>query len=55
MIEILLWIVKNRKKIFKAILAAAVAFLLWFGVNTYKQNKMLSASLEIAQNNVEAY
>ena len=51
----LLWIVKNRKKVFKAILAAAVAFLLWFGVNTYKQNKMLSASLEMAQNNVEAY
>lgn len=39
----------------KAILAALVAFLLWFGITTHNQNKRLSESLEMAQNNVEAY
>ena len=41
--------------LFKAILSAAVGFLLWFGINTYNQNKMLSEQLEMVQNNVEAY
>lgn len=53
--EILSWIVKNRKKLFKAILSLAVGFLFVFSVNTCKQNKKLSESLEMANNNIEAY
>jgi len=53
--EILSWIVKNRKKLFKAILSLAVGFLFVFSINTCKQNKKLSESLEMANNNIEAY
>lgn len=53
--EILSWIIKNRKMLFKAICAASVAFCIWFGASIYKENKMLSERLEMTQNNVEAY
>ena len=53
--EILSWIIKNRKMLFKTICAASVAFCIWFGASLYKENKMLSERLEMAQNNVEAY
>lgn len=55
MIQTLLWIVAHRKSLFKAILGLVVAFLLAWGVTLHKQNKKLSESLEMAQNNIEAY
>ena len=55
MITALTWLVANRNKLIKAILGLAVAFLLSWGIILHKQNKMLSESLERAQNNIEAY
>lgn len=49
------WLKNHRKIAANAILSAAVAFLLFFGINTYQQNKKLSERLELAQNNIEAY
>ena len=48
-------LIANRKTLFKAILGLAVAFLLGWGITLHKQNKKLSESLEMAQNNIEAY
>ena len=47
--------IANRKSLFKAILGLAVAVLLGWGITLNKQNKKLSESLEMAQNNIEAY
>lgn len=55
MMSILKWIVTNRKSLFKAILGLSVGLLLAWGVTLSKQNKKLSESLELAQNNIEAY
>lgn len=49
------WIVKNRKIAFKAICGLAVAILLGWGITLNNKNKKLSESLEMAQNNIEAY
>lgn len=49
------WIVANRKSLFKAILGLTVGFLLYWCINLSSQNKKLSESLEMAQNNIEAY
>lgn len=54
-LAILNWIVTNRKSLFKAILGLSVAVLLGWGITLHKQNKKLSESLEMAQNNIEAY
>lgn len=54
-LAILRWLKNHRKIAANAILSAAVAFLLFFGINTYQQNKKLSERLELAQNNIEAY
>ena len=54
-IAILKKLIANRKTLFKAISLLSVGLLLSFSVNTYKQNKKLSESLELSQNNVEAY
>ena len=48
-------LIKNRKTLFKAILGLAVAVLLGWGITLHKENKKLSESLEMAQNNIEAY
>lgn len=48
-------IVASRKSLFQAILSLCVGLLLWFGISTYKTNKKLTESLELAQNNIEAY
>ena len=48
-------LIANRKTLFKAILGLAVAFLVGWGITLHKQNKKLSESLELAQNNIEAY
>ena len=53
--EILAWIVAHWKTLVKASLGLVVAFLLHWGITLHKQNKMLSESLEMAQNNIEAY
>ena len=55
MIAILKKLIANRKTLFKAISLLSVGLLLSFSINTYKQNKKLSESLEQSQNNVEAY
>lgn len=51
----LAWIVTHWKTLAKAVLGAAVAFLISWGVMLHKENKKLSESLELAQNNIEAY
>ena len=48
-------IVANRNKLFKAILSLSVGILIAYSVLLSKQNKKLSESLEMAQNNIEAY
>lgn len=51
----LTWLVANRNKLVKAVLGVAVALLLSWGIVLHNQNKKLSAGLERAQNNIEAY
>lgn len=48
-------LIANRKTLFKAISWLSVGLLLLFSITTYKQNKKLTKSLEISQNNIEAY
>ena len=48
-------LIANRKTLFKAISWLSVGLLLLFSITTYKQNKKLTESLEISQNNIEAY
>ena len=52
---ILSWLISHKKIAFKALLSLLVGLLVMFSINIYKQNKRLSKSLEIAQNNIEAY
>lgn len=52
---ILSWLVSHKKIAIKALLSLFVGLLVVFSINIYKQNKRLSKSLEIAQNNIEAY
>ena len=55
LLTILSWIVTNRKSLFKAAIGLSVGLLLAWGITLSKQNKKLSESLELAQNNIEAY
>lgn len=48
-------LIANRKTLFKAVSWLSVGLLLLFSITTYKQNKKLTESLEISQNNIEAY
>ena len=48
-------LIANRKTLFKAISWLSIGLLLLFSITTYKQNKKLTESLEISQNNIEAY
>lgn len=52
---IITWLVSHYKIAAKAILSLSVALLLIFAITAHKQNKKLSESLEMAQNNIEAY
>nr|DAE75575.1 MAG TPA: Protein of unknown function (DUF1043) [Caudoviricetes sp.] len=52
---ILSWLISHKKIAFKALLSLLVGLLVMFSINIYKQNKRLSKSLEMAQNNIEAY
>jgi hypothetical protein len=45
-IAILKKLIANRKTLFKAISLLSVGLLLSFSINTYKQNKKLSESLQ---------
>lgn len=54
-LTILKWVKTHKKIAANAVLSLCVAFSLLFGISTYKENKKLSESLEIAQNNIEAY
>lgn len=49
------WILKHKDIAASAIQLASVALLLFWGINTYQDNKKLSERLEMAQNNIEAY
>lgn len=52
---ILTWLVVHRNKLVKAVLGLSIAFLLAWGITLSCNNKKLSESLEMAQNNIEAY
>lgn len=52
---ILSWLISHKKIAFKALLSLLAGLLVVFSINIYRQNKRLSKSLEIAQNNIEAY
>lgn len=52
---ILSWLMSHKKIAFKALLSLLVGLLVVFSINIYRQNKRLSKSLEMAQNNIEAY
>lgn len=54
-ITILTLLKQHRNIVFKAILGALAGLLLFSSINLYKQNKRLSESLELAQNNIEVY
>lgn len=52
---ILSWLISHKKIAIKALLSLLAGLLVVFSINIYKQNKRLSKSLEMAQNNIEAY
>lgn len=52
---ILSWLISHKKIAIKALLSLLGGLLVVFSINIYKQNKRLSKSLEMAQNNIEAY
>ena len=52
---ILSWLIQHKKIAAKAILSLCMALLLFGGIILHRQNKRLSESLKMAQNNIEAY
>lgn len=52
---ILTWLVVHQNKLIKTVLGLSVALLLAWGITLSHNNKKLSESLEMAQNNIEAY
>ena len=54
-LTILTWLKSHYKIAAKAILSLSATLLLIYGITLYNTNKKLSESLEIAQNNIEAY
>lgn len=53
--KLLTILIKNRDTVIKFAKWIIPAILLMFSVTTYKHNKELEQSLELAQNNIEAY
>ena len=49
------WMMKHKNIAASAIQTLSVALFLYWGINTYQDNKKLSERLEMAQNNIEAY
>jgi hypothetical protein len=54
-LTIIRWVITNWKIAAKAIYGLSIALLLIISTILYNNNKNLSAELEIAQNNIEAY
>lgn len=54
-LTILSWIKQHKNIAKNVILSLAVGFSLLFGISTCRENKKLSESLKIANNNIEAY
>ena len=52
---ILQWLINHKRIAVDAILSLCVALSLIWGIATHNKNKKLSESLELAQNNIEAY
>lgn len=52
---LLAWLAVHGNKLVKAICGLSIALLLSWGITLHNANKKLSESLEIAQNNIEAY
>jgi hypothetical protein len=52
---ILTQLVVHRNKLIKAIVGLSVGLLIGWAAMLNHQNKKLSESLEVAQNNIEAY
>lgn len=52
---ILQWLISHKRIAVDAILSLCVALSLIWGITTHNKNKKLSESLELAQNNIEAY
>lgn len=55
MMAIFKWLSNHKQIALNALFTLCVAFSLLFGISTYKKNKILTQSLEMAQNNIEAY
>lgn len=55
MIAIFKWLSNHKQIAVNAILSLCVALSLIWGITLHKKNNKLSESLEIAQNNIEAY
>lgn len=55
MIAILKWFTDHKKFAIEAILSLLLALSVSYGIITHNKNKRLSESLELAQNNIEAY
>lgn len=53
--EMIAWIIAHRDSLKKAVLGLCIAFLIGCSTLLYNKNKKLSESLEMAQNNIEAY
>lgn len=49
------WLINNKRIAIDAILCACAALFLGYGIIMHNQNKKLSESLEMANNNIEAY
>lgn len=54
-IAIIQWIISHRESLFKAFCGLSVGFLIMHHVYMHQRNEILVKSLEIAQNNIEAY
>lgn len=52
---IIQWLLSHKRIAVEAFLGLCVALSVSYGIITHKQNKKLTESLEIAQNNIEAY
>lgn len=52
---IIMWLTSHKRIAVEAFLSLCVALSISYGITMHKQNKKLTESLELAQNNIEAY